>query len=73
MFSGRQPCIEEQIRLYKSLFFGELSNLVGYVSSHSEAMLDTAVQSNLVWLTDFLENIFRLMALGRWEYVIGFC
>ena len=71
--STPQPCIEEQIRLYESHFLRELDNILRYVSSNSEAMLDTAIQGDLVWLTDFPKDVFRLMALGRWKYLIGFC
>jgi hypothetical protein len=43
------------------------------VAADGKAMLDAAVKIDLVWLLDFLEDDFSLVAFLGWEDLVGFC
>ena len=58
--------------LKESLLLGILLDLFGEITSHREAMDNTAVKVNLVWLLGLHEDGFRLVALLGWEDLVGF-
>ena len=59
-------------RLQEGLLLGEYDFRVGRVSSHGKTVLNTTEKVNLVLLSNLLQHLLGLMALGRGEDDIGF-
>lgn len=74
--SPRPLALEEFIEpsdgLDKSTLLGELHRLLGCVGTNSEAVLNIAVERDLVWDGHALEDVFSLPSLLRWENLVGF-
>lgn len=62
-----EELIEPRHSLQESSLFGKLHRLLADISTHSKAMLDIAVQRDLVWNGHPLEKILGLPPLFRWE------
>lgn len=57
--------------LQEGLFFCQLDLFLGQVSPDAEAVLDAAVQEDLVWVASLLQDALRFMALLCCEDRVG--
>lgn len=63
--------LEPRQGLQESILLCIFGNLVAQLSSNREAVLDTAIQVDLVWETGLLEDDFGFVTLLRGEDLVG--